>query len=62
MPNYVSSVAIRYRVKSAYKPSSTAYPSFLFSKVAIFFNYIMTICSLSEGPNAIILTVVPDIT
>ena len=24
MPNYVSSVAIRYRVKSTYKPSGTA--------------------------------------
>ena len=38
-----------------------AYPSFVFSKVAIFFNYIMTIGSLSEGPAAIILTVVSDI-
>ena len=36
MPNYISSLAIRYRVKSAYKPSGTAgavaYPVFYLMK------------------------------
>ena len=41
MPNYVSSVAISYRVKSAYKPSGTAgavaYPVFyLMKRLGIF--------------------------
>ena len=39
-----------------------AYPLFVFAKVAMFFNYIMLIGSLSKGPGAIILPVVLDIT
>ena len=47
---------------SRHSMKGQAYPSFVFAKVAMFVNYIMPIGSLSKGPAAIILPVVPDTT